>query len=184
MTTPGAPARAWPRDTDPPWITAEDAACFNPWGDTPDERLARARPRSSAADADPWGEGFDGRPRGVPTEPAENEPADKRLVSTRVDVWGDGVGPIPNADRGSGPRTGTCGAFDPWGDPESDSATGPRHADDGPRLDRRTADPSGTGGQESADDLVPGNDGPKLDRHTPDPWGDSTELRGAATTAA
>ncbi|MGY4773270.1 DUF222 domain-containing protein [Kribbella sp. CWNU-51] len=188
VTTPGAPARAWPRDTDPPWITAEDAARLNPWGDTPDERPVRARPRSSATDFDPWGEGSGDKTRGVPTapgenEPAENEPADKRLVSTG-NVWGDAVGPIPNADRGSKPRTDTRGAFDPWGDLESDSATGPRRADDGPRLDRRTADLSGGDGPESADGVVLGDDGPKLDRHTPDPWGDSTELRDAATTAA
>ncbi|WTK91941.1 HNH endonuclease [Kribbella sp. NBC_01510] len=112
----GPVTRAWPRDTDPPWITADDTARLNPWGDTPDERPVRARPRSSATDVDPWGEGSGDRIRGVPTEPAENEPADNRLVSTGVDVWGDALDPIPDADRGSKPRTDTRGAFDPWGD--------------------------------------------------------------------
>jgi hypothetical protein len=32
-TTPG---RRWPRDSDPPWITAEEAARLNPWSDPPD----------------------------------------------------------------------------------------------------------------------------------------------------
>ncbi|TCC24125.1 HNH endonuclease [Kribbella sindirgiensis] len=36
--TSGVPARAWPRDTDPPWITPEAAARLNPWGDTPNEQ--------------------------------------------------------------------------------------------------------------------------------------------------
>ena len=114
-----------------PWHTAEVAARLNPWGDTPDERPVRARPRSSATDFDPWGEGSGDRTRGVPTEPAENEPAenepaenepaenepaDNRRVSTGVDVWGDALDPIPDADRGSKPRTDTRGAFDPWGD--------------------------------------------------------------------
>lgn len=36
--TPDAPARAWPRDTDPPWITAEEPARLNPWGEDPEPR--------------------------------------------------------------------------------------------------------------------------------------------------
>ncbi|MGY4772731.1 DUF222 domain-containing protein [Kribbella sp. CWNU-51] len=57
VTTPGAPARAWPRDTDPPWITAEDAARLNPWGDDLDEPNPHTRARPPAADFDPWGDG-------------------------------------------------------------------------------------------------------------------------------
>lgn len=33
--TTAAPGRAWPRDSDPPWITAEEAARLNAWGDPP-----------------------------------------------------------------------------------------------------------------------------------------------------
>ncbi|TCC08815.1 HNH endonuclease [Kribbella soli] len=43
-TSAGAPARAWPRDTDPPWITAEETAHLNPWGDAQDSGRA----------PDPW----------------------------------------------------------------------------------------------------------------------------------
>ena len=35
------PTRAWPRDTDPPWTTAQDAARLDPWGGT-DDRPPRA----------------------------------------------------------------------------------------------------------------------------------------------
>lgn len=34
--TAATPGRRWPRDSDPPWITAEEAARLNPWGDPPD----------------------------------------------------------------------------------------------------------------------------------------------------
>jgi hypothetical protein len=33
-TEPGPATRAWPRDTDPRWITADEAARLNPWGET------------------------------------------------------------------------------------------------------------------------------------------------------
>ena len=115
-TTIGGPvARAWPRDTDPPWITPEDAARLNPWGDAPDERPTRTRKLPPGGDFDPWGEGSDDRPPGVPREPADKEPADResadresvdresvdresagnRPAATGVDVWGDPVGPTP-----------------------------------------------------------------------------------------
>lgn len=63
----GAPARAWPRDTDPPWITPEDAARLNPWGDAHDSgrlldpRSAQGPEREGDANTveesatDPWG---------------------------------------------------------------------------------------------------------------------------------
>ncbi|MGW6200063.1 DUF222 domain-containing protein [Kribbella sp. NPDC055110] len=56
-TTGGTSARVWPRETDPPWITAEDATRLNPWGDAPDEQPARTRTRPPTADFDPWGDG-------------------------------------------------------------------------------------------------------------------------------
>jgi hypothetical protein len=141
-TTIGGPvARAWPRDTDPPWITAEDAARLNPWGDAPDERPTRTRKLPPGGDFDPWGEGSDDRPPGVPREPADKEPADRepadrepvdresadresvdresagnKSAATGVDVWGDPVGLTPDADRRSRSHPDTRGAFDPWGD--------------------------------------------------------------------
>ncbi|TDO47110.1 hypothetical protein EV651_125104 [Kribbella sp. VKM Ac-2571] len=42
----GAPVRAWPRDTDPPWITPEETARLNPWGDAHDSDRLRD-PRSA-----------------------------------------------------------------------------------------------------------------------------------------
>jgi hypothetical protein len=46
-----ATARAWPRDTDPPWITAEDTARLNPWGDAQDSGNT-----VEESATDPWGE--------------------------------------------------------------------------------------------------------------------------------
>ena len=113
--TGGPAARAWPRDTDPPWITPDDAARLNPRGDAPDERPTRTRKLPPGGDFDPWGEGSDDRPPGVPREPADREPADRESAdrdsvdresvdresagngpaATGVDVWGDPVGPTP-----------------------------------------------------------------------------------------
>ncbi|MGW7683093.1 DUF222 domain-containing protein [Kribbella sp. NPDC054772] len=80
---PGLPARVWPRDTDPPWISAEDAARLNPWGDAPDERPARTRTHPPAADFDPWGDGG--------SSIAQVDPHSDLSPSTTVafDPWGD-----------------------------------------------------------------------------------------------
>lgn len=48
-TTTSGSTRAWPRDTDPPWITFEDAAHLNPWGDPVDEKPGH--PETSPAPA-------------------------------------------------------------------------------------------------------------------------------------
>ena len=65
--TAGGIARAWPRDTDPPWITPDDTARLNPWGDTPDHRPTpkssrvsnlgtNATSTNATGAVDPWGD--------------------------------------------------------------------------------------------------------------------------------
>jgi hypothetical protein len=100
---PNAPARAWPRDTDPPWIPAEAAARLDPWGERSDDAPQRvpeeaAGQGSARADVDIWGEALDDRPI---------QPRDGR--DSGIDAWGDDDRPkkLPQ-DEG--------GAFDPWGD--------------------------------------------------------------------
>ena len=61
-TSAAAPARAWPRDTDPPWITPEESARLNPWGDGPSSLVTRECGEGntveddSESSTDPWGE--------------------------------------------------------------------------------------------------------------------------------
>ncbi len=133
----GPVARAWPRDTDPPWITPEDTARHNPWGDGPDERPTRAKQRPPATEVDPWGEGSGGRPSGVPKEPAGKAPA-----ATGLDVWGDPVKPPPTVDRGGELATLSGGTFDPWGDLALD-ADQHNSADDQPGPERNLSGPWG-----------------------------------------
>ncbi|MGY4769158.1 DUF222 domain-containing protein [Kribbella sp. CWNU-51] len=132
----GPVTRAWPRDTDPPWITPDDTARLNPWGDTPDERPTRAK-RPPATDVDPWGEGSGGRPCGVPKEPAGKAPA-----ATGLDVWGDPVEPPPTVDRRGELATRSGGTFDPWGDLALD-ADQHNSADDQPGPGRSLSGPWG-----------------------------------------
>ncbi|MGY4767909.1 hypothetical protein ACXC9Q_13430 [Kribbella sp. CWNU-51] len=136
MTTPGAPARAWPRDTDPPWITPDDTARLNPWGDTPDERPTRAK-RPPATDVDPWGDTPDerparARPRSSATDfdpwgdaPDERPTRAKRPPATDVDPWGEGSDDRPSGVVKDPVEAGT----DPWGDDVKSIAT----------IDRRTS---------------------------------------------
>jgi hypothetical protein len=134
----GSPViRAWPRDTDPPWITGDDTARLNPWGDTPDERPTRTNQRPPTTDLDPWGEGSGGRPSGVPKEPAGKAPAD-----TRLDIWGDPVKPLPTVDRRGELAARSGGTFDPWGDLALD-ADQHNPADDQPGPERSLSGPWG-----------------------------------------
>ncbi len=97
----GGSARAWPRDTDPPWITPEDAARLNPWGDASDERPSRTQQRPPAADLNPWGDAPDD---------AQPYPAVHRADST--------LGRRPYAPSRSGPPAGlTWGDAPPTSDP-------------------------------------------------------------------
>ena len=146
--TAGRPVRVWPRDTDPPWMTSEEAARLNPWGDTPDERPTRAHkhqeaapepgpPRRPAGGFDPWGEGSNGGPRGVSTAPAGKE-----TVAPGVDVRGEAVNPVPAVDRRSKPGTDTHRTFDPWGDLAPETVDAPSSADEDPGTNYRVVDPS------------------------------------------
>jgi hypothetical protein len=58
-TTVGAPARAWPRDTDPPWITTDDTARLDPWGECSDDGCAGVPTKAADAGVDPWSDGED-----------------------------------------------------------------------------------------------------------------------------
>ncbi|MEU4290187.1 DUF222 domain-containing protein [Kribbella sp. NPDC026596] len=163
-TTAGRSARAWPRETDPQWITPENTARLNPWGDPTDERPAHTHkqqdqqfqhephkhrdhrvqtPKSGppllpAGGFDPWGVGSDSRPRGVPKPPAGEGTTD-----VGVDVWGDAVSRNPTVDRRSKLGTNATGTFDPWGDLAPETADEPNPADDDPRSIRRISDPCG-----------------------------------------
>ncbi|MDX6247152.1 MAG: hypothetical protein QOF10_512, partial [Kribbellaceae bacterium] len=58
---PPTPARAWPYTGDIPWITPEEAARLNPWGDEPNQATTSAptQPRTSTdtgAWTSPWGD--------------------------------------------------------------------------------------------------------------------------------
>jgi hypothetical protein len=52
---PPNPARAWPHTADIPWITPDEAARLNPWGDEP-HQPPRTPPRPTTATTwvDPW----------------------------------------------------------------------------------------------------------------------------------
>ncbi len=103
---PGTLTRAWPRDSDPPWMTAEDTA-----------RL------------DPWGEGSSDGPRDVPAKAVG-----KAAAGTGLDVWGDPVNPKPSVDRRIKPSMNTTGVFDPWGDLVPESADRHSPAGDDPGI--------------------------------------------------
>ncbi len=132
-TLRAASARAWPRDTDPPWITPEDAARLNPWGDAPDERHSRTQPRPPAADLNPWGDAPDERPsrcQKVPPggdfnpwgdtsdeQPTRTQP---RPPAADLDPWGDASDERPTRRQ----KVPPVADFDPWGDRSGDGAAG------------------------------------------------------------
>ena len=113
----GGSTRAWPREMDPPWIKADDAARLNPWGDAvgsdpgrsepgrsepgrseagrseaggyvaPEERPTRAPTHSDCSDFDPWGDGG----KSTVTSRSRNNPANEN--SAAFDPWGDSTTP-------------------------------------------------------------------------------------------
>jgi hypothetical protein len=131
-TNTGTAARVWPRDTDPPWITTDDAARLNPWGEIPEDRSAGIPIAPADARIDPWGETSEDGSAGIPKESAD----------ARIDPWGDGRRSTVNVDRRSKVGMNHSGTFDPWGElvSESDNRVGP--GDDGPKRNRGTVDRS------------------------------------------
>ena len=111
-TTSGAPARAWPRDTDPPWITPDEAARLNPWGDALDEPPTHTQTRPPATDLDPWGDGE----RSIAN--ADRRSKTETSSGGAFDPWGDHA-PEHGGDAGK-PRDGgpklNRGTADPWRD--------------------------------------------------------------------
>jgi hypothetical protein len=138
--TSGTSARAWPRDTDPPWITAEAAARLNPWGEgperVPDERAGQA---SAPTGTDIWGEdlGDEPIPRRQQTTIAgdiwedalvEHPVQPRNHRDAGIDPWGDeGTSP---ADRPDKPAQDSRSVFDPWGDLVPDGDDGDDGADE------------------------------------------------------
>jgi hypothetical protein len=95
-TTPAAPARAWPRDTDPPWITTDDTARLNPWGDTPDHGCARVPPSAADAEVDPWGDGANS----IADVDRRSKPGTD--TSSTFDPWGERLDAKPQHLRPAG----------------------------------------------------------------------------------
>ncbi|MGY4768245.1 DUF222 domain-containing protein [Kribbella sp. CWNU-51] len=123
----GPVTRAWPRDTDPPWITPDDTARLNPWGDTPDERPTRAKQRPPATDVDPWGYAPDERPARPQKPPPGGDFApwghapDQRPPHTHTRKQQDHQEPSPEASwprppSPPEPPLPSAGGFDPWGE--------------------------------------------------------------------
>jgi hypothetical protein len=59
---PPRPAPAWPHTSDIPWITAEETARLNPWGDEPHQATTARTPSSTATDTtwkSPWDDDHD-----------------------------------------------------------------------------------------------------------------------------
>ncbi|GAA3102563.1 hypothetical protein JOF29_003404 [Kribbella aluminosa] len=113
--TAGALTRAWPRDTDPAWITAADAVRLNPSGDTTDETRTREHLRNRGPTPEPepvlrpvagfapWREDSDAVPHAViPEEPSGG---------AGFDVWGEAPGDEPIQVRPD------PGATHPWREP-------------------------------------------------------------------
>ncbi len=188
----GPVTRAWPRDTDPPWITAEDAARLNPWGDTPDHRAPHTHdqqkhqnhqdptsepgpPRPPTSTFDPWGEDSDSRPHDTPKVPVNGGP-------DCTDVWGDAVIPNRTVHRRSKPEVDIT--------PRTPSALAPTRSAgvECGRVDR-TFDPWGDLASES-DNSKPGGDHDKdgdndsePDRRAAGPRRESTGHRGNTAAA-
>jgi hypothetical protein len=183
-TTPGAPARAWPRDTDPPWIAPDDTTRLNPWGDTPDHRAthAHAQPkhqnhqdstpepgpsRPPTSTFAPWGEDSDSRPN---DRTSANEGQDC------TDVWGDAVTPNPTVDRRSKLGADITPTFDPWGDLASESDSKPLGDHDSDCGHDGDGDGDHDGHGDHDNDSEP-------DRRATDPWRESTGPRGNTAAA-
>ncbi|GAA1598540.1 hypothetical protein GCM10009804_63860 [Kribbella hippodromi] len=104
----GAPVRLWPRDTDPPWITPDDTARLDPWGDT-SHAVPRPRPHEAADQAPPT---TDLNVCGEPLNKQPNQP--RNLHHTPTNRCADDNSPTPTP-RNS-PTPATHDAYDPWAD--------------------------------------------------------------------
>ncbi len=175
--TGGGSARAWPRDTDPPWITPEDAARLNPWGDAPDERPGRTRPRPPAGDLNPWGDASDVQPSRRPTRPPAAD----------LNPWGDASDERPSRT----PARPPAADLDPWGDAPDEQPTRQKVPSGNPWGDTSDEQPSRTRPRPPAADLDPWGDAsderPTYRQKLPpvadfDPWGDPSG-NGAADVA-
>ncbi|WP_329481661.1 HNH endonuclease [Kribbella sp. NBC_01484] len=207
----GPVTRAWPRDTDPPWITAEDTARLNPWGETTDERSVRPqKPPPPGGDFAPWGDTAAQRPPHThmrkqqdhqepspeASPPRPSSPPEPPLLSADgFDPWGEG----PDSRHRSVPskparpaQTGT--GLDIWGDTADPNPAVDRRSQLGTEvvlpLDQRrtnatrTFDPWNDLAPESADEHNPADDDPKPSPHSADPLADTTNPHKASTTAA
>ncbi len=153
----GGSTRAWPRETDLPWITPEDAARLNPWGDAPDERPTRRQKLPPAADFDPWGDAPDERPsRRQPRPPAAD-----------LDPWGD----APDVQPSRRPTRPPATDFDPWGERSDDEPAGVPKESAGAGID-----PSGDGGNTTANADRPSKLGMN-NSDAFDPWREATTPR-------
>ncbi|WP_329000527.1 HNH endonuclease [Kribbella sp. NBC_00709] len=106
-TSSGAPARVWPRETDPPWITAEDAARLDPWGEAGDDGLRRisheAAGRAAMTGLDIWGEALHDQP----VQPRNRQ-------ATDIDPWGDRAPGDQDVGTGSDDGARAESTMDPW----------------------------------------------------------------------
>jgi hypothetical protein len=109
-TTVGGSARAWPRDTDPPWITSDDAARLNPWGDSLEGVPSRGEPAEGEL---AQGAPREGGPGGYVAFEERPTPAPAGTGPSDFDPWGDGS--TVNIRSGSNPAKIASAAFAPWG---------------------------------------------------------------------
>jgi hypothetical protein len=141
-STDGAPNRAWPRDADPPWITTDETARLNPWGDAPGQPIGDVpqRPRSAASNARSdalaqWSGDVRQRSHNAAIDPWDDAPEqpsrDVRQPShsPAVDPWGDTLDQPLDRDRKQQSRgqhrwslrepeasLRSAYGFDPWGE--------------------------------------------------------------------
>ncbi len=204
--TGGGSARVWPRETDPPWITPEDAARLNPWGDAPDERPSRRPARPPAADFNPWGDAPDEQPtRTQPRPPADDfnpwgDAPDEQPTRTQprppaddFNPWGDAPDEQPTRTQPRPPAADV----NPWGDAPDERPSRrqkvPPGGDFEPWGDRCGDGAAGVAQQSAVAGIDPWDDAcdeqPSRTQTPPpagglDPWADSTEPHGTTTAAA
>jgi hypothetical protein len=108
-TCPPRPAWPWPYTTDIGWITPEETAALNPWGDnTPDtDNPSTASPTTPTTSAlNPWGD--------IAADTANPLTATPTTPNTAaIDPWGDNPADTGATDLPSVP---VVSLFDPWAD--------------------------------------------------------------------
>jgi len=182
-TTAGTPTRAWPRDTDPPWITSDDTKRINPWGDPPDQRPTRAKTSPARVGVDPWADGLS------PTATASHGNAQAQNNTTVPDPWGDAAQASDSVSRtprtGNGSKLGSDNSNTPAlsdaAAPEPDNRANPGGT--GPTHSPGTADPGGTGPTHSPGTADPGGTGPTHSPGTADPCDDPVQPPGKTIAA-